>query len=299
MRTCRPYILILAVLATLLPAACTELIEVHSKSDYQDFVAVEAMLTDRPDMPQRIILSHTLPYFADEQRQMIKGASVQVDDVVFPEKEDGVYVAPDGYCCHTGHEYHLKIRLTDGREFTSEATMPEPGFEMDGIDYAYLGGMEMDLDSTWTIGLWGLEKDFYSNYLINYSVNGNLAPLLLSYVTIDYYFSGNEIKGFPLMYLMQTAENRAKFGDCFKYLETGDVLTLNVYTIDEPFYKYLVALTMDALYIPLMSPQPSDAPCNIHGENVVGYFALCPHVDASVVVEEPLRPYFKKALPFF
>ena len=299
MRTSRPLFLFLAILVLILPVACTEIIEVHSTSDYHDFLAVEAMLTDRPDMPQRILLSQTLPYFEDAKREMVRGASVQVDDVVFQEKEAGIYVAPDGYCCHTGHEYHLKIRLADGREFTSEATMPEPGFEMNGIDYAYLGDMEMVMDSTWTIGLWGLEKDFYSNYLINYSVNGNLVPLYLSYVTIDYYFSGNEIKGFPLMYLMQTALNQEKYGECFKFLETGDVLTLNVYTIDNAFYKYLIALTMDALYIPLLSPQPSDAPCNIHGENVVGYFTLCPHVDASVVIEDPLRPYFKKSLPFF
>jgi hypothetical protein len=299
MRTSRLHFLILAILVLILPAACTEVIEVQSTSDYHDFLAVEAMLTDRPDHPQRIILTQTLPYFEEAKREMVRGASVQVDDVVFQEKEAGTYVAPSGYCCQPDHEYHLKIRLSDGREYTAEATMPEPGFILDDIDYAYLGGMEMDLDSTWTIGVWGLEKDIRSHYLVNYSVNGNLLPLLLSYVTIDDYFSGKEIKGFPLMFLMQTSLNQAKYGECFKFLETGDVLTLNVYTVDEPFYKYLTALTMDALYIPLISPQPTNPPCNIHGENVVGYFAICSHVDASVEIEDPLRSYFKKSLPFF
>lgn len=295
---CR-HILLLALLILVLPSACSEEIIISSDSDYEDYLAVEALLTDRPDYPQRILLSKTIPYFEDMDRPMVKGASVMVDDVVFTEKEDGVYVAPTGFCCHTDHVYHLKIRLPDGREFTSENSMPEPGFELKDIDYAYLGGQEMDMDSTWTIGLWGTDRDFYSNYLVNYSVNGNLLPLFLSYVTIDYYFSGSVIKGFPFMFMMQSAINRQKFGDCFKFLETGDVITLNIYTIDDTFYRYLIALTMDALYIPLLSPQPANPLCNIKGDHVVGYFAICAHVDASVVVEDPLRDYFKKSLPFF
>lgn len=296
---CRPHILLLALLILVLPSACSEEIIISSDSDYEDYLAVEALLTDRPDYPQRILLSKTIPYFEDMDRPMVKGASVMVDDVVFTEKEDGVYVAPTGFCCHTDHVYHLKIRLPDGREFTSENSMPEPGFELKDIDYAYLGGQEMDMDSTWTIGLWGTDRDFYSNYLVNYSVNGNLLPLFLSYVTIDYYFSGSVIKGFPFMFMMQSAINRQKFGDCFKFLETGDVITMNIYTIDDTFYRYLIALTMDALYIPLLSPQPANPLCNIKGDHVVGYFAICAHVDASVVVEDPLRDYFKKSLPFF
>ena len=296
---CRPHILLLALLILVLPSACSEEIIISSDSDYEDYLAVEALLTDRPDYPQRILLSKTIPYFEDMDRPMVKGASVMVDDVVFTEKEDGVYVAPTGFCCHTDHVYHLKIRLPDGREFTSENSMPEPGFELKDIDYAYLGGQEMDMDSTWAIGLWGTDRDFYSNYLVNYSVNGNLLPLFLSYVTIDYYFSGSVIKGFPFMFMMQSAINRQKFGDCFKFLETGDVITLNIYTIDDTFYRYLIALTMDALYIPLLSPQPANPLCNIEGDHVVGYFAICAHVDASVVVEDPLRDYFKKSLPFF
>lgn len=292
-------LLLTALLALALPSACTDEIIVQSDSEYETLVAVTAMLTDRPDHPQCIYISETIPYFDDIDSPKVRGASVQVDDVVFTEKEAGVYVAPDGYCCHPGHKYHLKVRLTDGREITSEATMPEPGFEMEGIDYAYLGGLEMDLDSTWAIGIWGVEKDIYSNYFVNYSVNGYVLPLYLSLVTIDYYFNGNVIKGFPIMYMLQRKALQKEYDDCFKFLETGDVITLNVYTIDEPFYKYLVSLTMDALYIPLISPQPSNAPCNLHGEKVVGYFAICPHVDASVVVEDPLRDYFKKSLPFF
>lgn len=299
MRMCRPHILLLALLILVLPAACSEEIIISSTSDYEDYLAVEAMLTDRPDYPQRILLSKTIPYFAEENRPMVTGASVMVDDVVFTEQKDGVYVAPTGYCCHPGHVYHLKIQLPDGREFTSENTMPEPGFVLNDIDYAYLGGQEMEMDSTWTIGVWGTDHEILSNYLVNYSVNGLLLPLSLSYVTIDQYFNGSVVKGFPFMFMVQTYYYRGRFGDCFKFLETGDVITMNVYTLDDDFYRYLISLTMDALYIPLISPQPSNPLCNIQGDHVVGYFALCPHVDASVVVEDPLRDYFKKSLPFF
>ena len=46
--------------------------------------------------------------------------------------------------------------------------------------------------------------------------------------------------------------------------------------------------------IPLFSPQPANCPTNIKGEGVMGYFAVCPTCSASVTVEDPLRPYYKK-----
>ena len=60
-----------------------------------------------------------------------------------------------------------------------------------------------------------------------------------------------------------------------------------------------VSLTMNGVSIPLFTPQPANAPTNIRGEHVVGYFAVCPIARASVVVDDPFRPYFKKLLPGF
>ena len=106
----RKYLLpLLAILC-----ACTEKVDLQSRSDYHDYLAVEATLTDRPEDPQQVILSRTISYFHTESQPMVRGASVQVNDVVFNEKEPGVYEAPEGYACEPGVEYKLRIRLPDG-----------------------------------------------------------------------------------------------------------------------------------------------------------------------------------------
>ena len=282
----------------LILCACTEKIDLQSRSDYHDYLTVEATLTDRPEDPQQIILSRTISYFHTEAAPMVRGASVKVNDVVFTEKEAGVYEAPEGYACEIGREYRLRIRLAEGNEYEAEATMPEPGFRMDAIDYAFAGDKTMGLDSLWTVGVWGYEKDIDSYYLGTHAVNGFYQPMELAKVSDDKFFNHNEVAGFPIEPLMQSEILRKTYGDCYKYLEKGDVITLELWTLEKGYYDYLLSLTMNSVSIPLFTPQPANAPTNIRGEQVVGYFAVCPVARASVVVDDPFRPYFKRMFPF-
>jgi len=55
---------------------------------------------------------------------------------------------------------------------------------------------------------------------------------------------------------------------------------------------------MNSVSIPLFTPQPANVPTNIRGEHVLGYFAICPVARASVEIEDPFRPYFKRMFPF-
>ena len=281
----------------LILCACTEKIDLQSRSDYHEYLAVEATLTDRPEDPQRIILSRTISYFQNEAQPMVKGASVKVNDVVFNEKEDGIYEAPEGWCGEVGMEYRLRIRLKEGNEYEAEATMPEPGFRMDAIDYAFAGDKTMGLDSLWTVGVWGYEKEIDSYYLGTHAVNGLYQPKELAKVTDDKFFNNNEVAGFPIEPLMQSELLRKQYGDCYKYLETGDVITLELWTLEKGYYEYLLALTMNSVSIPLFTPQPANVPTNIRGEHVLGYFAACPIARASIVVDDPFRPYFKRMFP--
>ena len=228
---------------------------------------------------------------------MVQGASVKVNDVIFNEKEAGIYEAPEGYACEEGVEYKLRISLPDGESYEAEATMPEAGFRMDAIDYAYSGGMTMDMDSLWTVGVWGREKDIDSYYLLTHAVNDVYQPLEMCKLAPDLYFNSNEVVGFPIEALLQSELLRQQYGECYKYLETGDVITLEIWTLDKGYFDYMLALTMNTVSIPLFTPQPANAPCNIRGEHVLGYFAVCPVARASVTIEDPFRPYFKKLLP--
>ena len=288
---------LLPLLAFIL-CACTETVDLRSRSDYHDYLAVEATPTDRPEDPQQIVLTRTISYFHTESQPMVQGASVKVNDVTFSEKEPGIYMAPEGYACEPGVEYKLRIRLPDGDAYEAEAEMPEAGFRMDAIDYAFAGGKTMDSDSLWTVAVWGLEKDIDSYYLLTHAVNGNYQPFSMALVSDDKFFNHNDVKGFPITALMQSEYLRKESGDCFKYLETGDEITLEIWTLDKGYYDFLLSLTMNSVSIPLFTPQPANVPTNIRGEHVLGYFAICPVARASVEIEDPFRPYFKRMFPF-
>ena len=288
---------LLPLLAFIL-CACTEKVDLRSRSDYHDYLAVEATLTDRAEDPQQIVLTRTISYFHNEAQPMVQGASVKVNDVTFNEKEPGIYTAPEGYACEPGVEYKLRIRLPDGDAYEAEAEMPEAGFRMDAIDYLFAGGMTMDSDSLWTVGVWGLEKDIDSYYLLTHAVNGNYQPFSMALVSDDKFFNHNDVKGFPITALMQSEYLRKEYGDCFKYLERGDEITLEIWTLDKGYYDFLLSLTMNSVSIPLFTPQPANVPTNIRGEHVLGYFAVCPVARASVEIEDPFRPYFKRMFPF-
>ena len=288
---------LLPLLAFIL-CACTEKVDLRSRSDYHDYLAVEATLTDRAEDPQQIVLTRTISYFHTEAQPMVQGASVKVNDVTFNEKEPGIYTAPKGYACEPGVEYKLRIRLPDGDAYEAEAKMPEAGFRMDAIDYLFAGGMTMDSDSLWTVGVWGLEKDIDSYYLLTHAVNGNYQPFSMALVSDDKFFNHNDVKGFPITALMQSEYLRKQYGDCFKYLERGDEITLEIWTLDKGYYDFLLSLTMNSVSIPLFTPQPANVPTNIRGEHVLGYFAVCPVARASVEIEDPFRPYFKRLFPF-
>ena len=288
---------LLPLLAFIL-CACTEKVDLRSRSDYHDYLAVEATLTDRAEDPQQIVLTRTISYFHTEAQPMVQGASVKVNDVTFNEEEPGIYTAPEGYACEPGVEYKLRIRLPDGDAYEAEAKMPEAGFRMDAIDYLFAGGMTMDSDSLWTVGVWGLEKDIDSYYLLTHAVNGNYQPFSMALVSDDKFFNHNDVKGFPITALMQSEYLRKQYGDCFKYLERGDEITLEIWTLDKGYYDFLLSLTMNSVSIPLFTPQPANVPTNIRGEHVLGYFAVCPVARASVEIEDPFRPYFKRLFPF-
>lgn len=279
-------------------AACTEKVDLRSRSDYHEYLAVEATLTDRPEDAQRVILSRTISYFHQEAQPMVRGASVRVNDVVFNEKEPGIYEAPEGYACQEGVDYRLRIRLPEGEEYEAETTMPENGFRLDAVDYAYAGGKTMDSDSLWTLAVWGYEKEIESYFLLTHAVNGLYPPFSMAIVSDDKFFNNAEVAGFPITGLLQSEVFRKQYGDCYKYIEAGDVLTQEIWTLDKGYYDYLVALTMGGTSIPLFTPQPANVPTNIRGEQVLGYFAVCPVSRASVTVDDPFRPYFKRLFPF-
>ena len=304
MKSFRIFIIFWAILWAI---ACSEETDLRSRGEHQEILTVEAVITDMADLPQQVILSKTIPYFEDASQSGVTDALVTVSDgkeeVRFTEKENGVYEAPAGYHGEAGGKYHLTLSLPEGEIYTAEATMPNNGFRIDEVDYAFAGNKTMGLDSLWTLAIWGQDLETTDYYYVTAGVNGAFYPFEMAEVTDDIYFSGNVINGFPIATLMQYSQMRKLYGDCAKYLETGDVVTLKAMTLSKDFYDYLMAVILNGTMaaIPLFSPQPANCPTNIKGGdgNVAGYFAACPVVSASVTVDDPFRPYYKRLLPTF
>ena len=289
----------LPAILCLVLAACTEKVDLMSVSDYHDYLVVDAILTDNPDQPQCVNLSRTVSYFEEEEPPRVQNARVSVNDLVFEESEPGVYQAPDGYACRRGEKYHLRIELPEGRTYEADASMPERGFRLDGIDYAFAGNKSMGLDSLWTLAIWGKDDTIASYYHITLGVNGNFYPFEYTEFMDDKYFNGKTVMGFPITTLVQSEVLRKRYGDAFKYIEAGDVITLRARSLEKGDFDFLLSQTLNTTSIPIFSPQPANTPTNISGEHVLGWFAVCPEFEASVTVDDPFRPYYKRMLPGF
>ena len=283
-------------LLLLLASACTEEMSVHSRSDYHDYLTVESVLTDDPADSQQVVLSRTVSYFQEESDPAVTGAHVRVNDIVFSDEGEGRYAAPEGFCCEAGATYHLQVELPEGQVYEAEASMPEPGFRLDAIDYAFAGNKAKGIDSLWTLALWGKDDEVASYYQVSIAVNGNWYPFIMTEVMDDKLFNGKDVTWFPITTLLQTAALQERYGDCFKYLESGDVITLKVLTLDKGYFDFLTALRMSGISIPIFSPQPANTPTNIRGGNALGWFAVCPSRSVSVAVDDPMRPYYLRLL---
>ena len=289
--------------------ACSESIKVKTRDMEETYVIIEGRITDRDTGSENYVyLSQSVPYFENKSKpDGISGAEDVVSDgeggeTVFTENPEGSghYFAPDGFKAVSGRTYSLDIRantLGSLRRYHAEALMPELGFEVDKIDYTYNGNTDAKLDSLWTVLMWGKDDpDIRNIYLAYLSVNGHRSPLSASLMIEDKYFNGKNIEKFPVGVLNQTAENRKQYGECSKFLEEGDVITLDGYVLTTEYYRFISNLYGDSglSSLPLISSQPVNPPTNISGDGkFLGFFAACPTAQASVTVTDPFKDIYQ------
>ena len=91
--------------------------------------------------------------------------------------------------------------------------------------------------------------------------------------------------------LNHTSETREVYGDSFKPLERGDVVTLRVLTLSPGYGEFLMKYNHLVFgTIPILTEQPANLPTNLSGSApVVGYFGACAVCEASCVVDDPFR----------
>jgi hypothetical protein len=297
--------LLISLLVIVLAAACSEPFDLKTRQSDKTYLCVEGVLTNLPTS-QTIRLSESIDYQSAEKVPPVTGATVTVSDgtdtFVFSEREGkpGSYDSPKGFRCVFGKTYSLKIecRLSNGTSGTYTATsgMTTDGFDIEKIDYKYLGSIQ---DSCWVLGVWGKDRPETNYFLISTAVNGNVSPtssmLERAMLMPDTYFNSSYVSGFPIGYMYQTADQIKKYGACAKPLEKGDIVSLVVYTMTKDYYDFVMALTTSAsaVSIPIISSQPANLPTNIKGGDAMGFFAICPVMIASCFVDDPFRTEFK------
>lgn len=300
MKKILPYIFL-----TVLLASCSEPFDLDTRNGDKTYLCVEAILTNVPSV-QTIRLSESIPYSSKDSAPAVTGATVSVTDgkdiFVFNERKEkaGSYDSAPGFHCEKGKKYTLNVecKFSGGTagHFEAESIMPDDGFDIEKVDYKHLGEAK---DSTWVLGVWGKDRPETSYFLITTAINGIMSPttsmLDRAMLMPDTYFNSSTIKGFPIGYLYQYAEQYKKYGECAKVPRKGDILSLVVYTMPKDYYDFVMALggASGATSIPIIASQPANLPTNIKGGNAMGYFTTSPVMVASCVVDDPMRKDFK------
>ena len=294
------------IVLLVLLSGCSEEVDVHTRSMDRSYLVVEAMLTDRADRTQTVVLTESIDFFEDERPPVVTGADVSVSDgnetyryTEFPSGS-GRYVGPEGFHGTPGNTYTLSIdAVVDGKSNHYEAvsTMEERGFEVQAVDYMYLGATTPGADSLWTVAVWGQDDPQTNYYYVSAQLNDAVFPLGLSLVMDDKYFNGQKVVCFPITTLYQTEATRKQYGDCGKYLEPGDIFTLNVYSVPQEYYTFYTGFISSSVgaSVPMLQSQPANCPTNVTGGDAVGFFVACSSSSASVVIDNPFRPYYQKA----
>ena len=299
------------IFGVILLASCSEPVDVHTRDMDRTYLIVEGLLTDKEGMDQYVKLSESLPYFSQDPIPTVSGAEVVVNDgendIPFTEQlienEDGTksgsgeYRAPEGFRAHLGRTYKLRINAMVAGEphsYEAESEMPEIGFTIDKIDYTYNGKTQVKLDSLWTVLMWGADDRNIDNRFLAYiSVNGKRIPLSQCLMIEDKYFNGKKIEAFPCGLLYQTAENRKQYGECYKFLEEGDVIGVEGYVLSPEYFRFMVNIQGDGggtSNMPFFSSQPANPVTNIHGDgDVLGYFAVCSTAQGYCTVTDPFQ----------
>lgn len=292
----------LILLATLLSASCSEALVFDAGVQPERSFVVDGILTDQL-CHQTVRLSLTEDFQAPSRNTpWVSGAKVSVtcgeQTYVYEEDaaEPGTYRSLMEFKGETSMPYRLDVDASvDGvtAHFQAQDAIPETGFRLDAIDYIY----SEDMDDLWTLAIWGKDDlRLRSRYLVQIGINGHFKPLEKSVEIPDDHFDGMTVSRFTVSALHHTKDLWKAYGECFKPLEKGDVITMRVYTLSNGYGEFLSKYSHFIFgTVPLLTDQPANLPTNVTGTMpAVGYFGACTVVEASCTVDNPYRTEFSR-----
>ena len=296
-----------SVLSYLLPcilliASCSEAVRIDPGVQPSVSLAVDGMVTDQ-ECHQVVRLSLTEDFFAPSDKiTRVSGATVsvscgeQVHDFAEDPAEPGTYRSVAAFRGEAGRTYRLDIDATVGgvaAHYSAEDTVPTPGVQLDALDYL----CSTHLDQLWTVAIWGRAfQGPRTRYMVQVGINGHFKPLDASLELPNDHFNGMVFEGFTIAALHHTREAWEAYGDSFKPLERGDVITLRASTLSDAYGEFLMKYShLNFGTIPILTEQPANLPTNITGTApAVGFFGACAVTEVSCTVDDPYRTKYRQ-----
>lgn len=252
-------------------ASCTKVIDVDLNSTNPQIV-IEGEVTDQPET-YWVKVSRSGNYIGKENTPKVSGATVTITDnnqtytLQENPNELGTYET-NAFVGVAGTTYFLKV-VVDGKEYTSQSTMPNtlPDFEL--RQTAYFAG-DATKDPGYYLQLFTKDPPNEDNYyqwrfVINDTVKNKADDIA---VASDEWIQ-EQVDGFQAPYTFK-AEDRVKFSMLAIPKETYD------------FYDALVNLLFNDGG--MFSPPPANPPSNINGG--IGIFSAVSIKTKDVVIED-------------
>ena len=253
-------------------SACTEKIDLELNDSYARLV-VEATITDRDDN-HRIVLSKTASYFHNDQSPMVDDAEVHISSgdyrwQLLPHAP-GQYIASEKFAAQVGETYHLEI-LYDGRRYRASSLM-RPVAAIDSLSvrpHAWLPGhKELLVHFQEPVET----EDFYMWKVYLNGENLTNSALRVRMAADD--LTNGQYLHYPF-YTFRPDDGP---------LEAGDHIRVEMYSISEAYYLFLVAMRRNqgATGGPFAGP-PANIPSNIDN-GALGFFLAASVSEAELVI---------------
>lgn len=229
------YSLHILTVFTLLFTACTKVIDVDVPIAEPRLVVEASIDWDKETTgtEQMIKLSLSTPYFEEDLKSLVQGATVKITDqtslqeFLFLDQNNGTYKCLD-FIPVVNHTYTLEISY-QGEYYTAEETMVSIT-EISRIDQSKEDGFD---DEAIEINMYVPDPVNEENYyLIRFYERGGLLAKLF-YVK-DEFVNGNEMKFF-----IEKLDDEDTGEEEF---DVGDVVDLNAYGISKAYYNYIRVL---------------------------------------------------------
>jgi hypothetical protein len=219
-------------LAILFLCGCTEKIDIDLFESPVNLV-IEGYVTNEVTQ-HSVILSWSSPYFNDSPPEMVRGATVTLEDsstrYTLFENSPGIYLTDAFFAGIPGNSYTLTVTV-DGKTYTAISEMPS----VQPIDSIAFYESETK-EKVYDIGLFAQEPPepgdhyFWRVYKDFVLMSKNITQLEFAN---DDLINGNYLNGIRV----QSVEARA-----------GNRITLEMASITEEYYEYCLAIIKETLY---------------------------------------------------